>query len=376
MKGNGAILLLILSAFLIVIHHGCSQSAIKEEQGKELIVGVKIYDYSGDLGQLFIEWRGLGINTAYVSPDFCARGRFRELARENGLAVYLIIPVFYNPEELQKYPSFYAVTDAGEKAQDDWVQFICPTREEYRKRRIEYIKELIQDLDPDGLSLDFIRYFVFWEMVYPDRTLDSLPNTCFDEHCLKKFQEETGIAIPKNLKSIPEKARWIKKHHLQAWTEWKCRIITSMVKTASREARKLKPDISINIHLVPWREHDYSEAYRIIAGQDLTALSPYVDYLSPMCYAHMLKRKPPWISSVVQDMYRRTRGKIIPSIQVKEAYLPEKLTAEEFKLSLTASLKTPSAGVVFWSWDHFEQDPEKKEVVKKIVKEAKSNESF
>jgi len=42
-----------------------------------------------------------------------------------------------------------------------------------------------------------------------------------------------------------------------------------------------------------------------VAGQDVRALGPLVDYVSPMCYAHMLYREPTWVGRVTRDLSAR-----------------------------------------------------------------------
>lgn len=356
---------------LFFILFGCSNEKINEKGERDQIVGVKIYDYEKSFPKLFEEWRSLGINTAFVSVSLYSKKEFRELAKKNDISTFIIVPIFYNPEELQERPDLFAITDAGEKAIEEWVNFVCPSREDYRRQRIEFINDLIRQLNPDGLSLDFIRYFVFWEKIYPDRTLKSIVNTCFDAYCLDKFQKDTQIRIPQRISSVSEKAKWIMGNYTQEWTDWKCRVITGMIKDITEEARKIKPDIIINVHAVPWRENDFGGAIKIIAGQDFVEIAPHTDFLSPMCYSHMLKRKPSWISSVVKDIYGQTNSKIIPSIQVKEAYLNDTLSTREFRSSLEEALKAPSKGVVFWSWEALEKDPEKKGEIKALIQTIK-----
>jgi hypothetical protein len=79
----------------------------------------------------------------------------------------------------------------------------------------------------------------------------------------------------------------------------------------------------------------------------------------------MLKRKPAWVSSVVSDVASQSKSKIIPSIQVKEHYLERRLTKDEFQASIVEALKPPSDGVIYWSWEALEQEPEKKELVRR-----------
>jgi hypothetical protein len=357
---------IILGIFFAAVS-SCSDRQEEIGRKEDAIIGVKIYDYEKSYQALFGEWLSLGINTALVSVSLLSDNEFRKLATKSGIRLFVIVPIFYDPEELQKNPDLYALTESGERAVEEWVNFVCPTRENYKKRKIEHIKMLIRDFNPDGISIDFIRCFVYWEKIYPGRNLDSIVQTCFDASCLKKFQKETRIKIPSELSSIPEKATWILNNHLEDWTEWKCRVIADTVKEIAEEINKTDPGVLVNIHTVPWRERDFGGAIKIIAGQDLAAITGYVDYFSPMCYSHMLKREPFWIHSVVQDVHKQTNGRIIPSIQVSKAYLEKEFTEAEFRDAIVEALKYPSAGVIFWSWEALDKDQEKKKAIRDVL---------
>ncbi|MGA2532280.1 MAG: hypothetical protein ABSG19_04500 [Candidatus Aminicenantales bacterium] len=340
----------------------------RASRGNGPMIGAKIYEYSGSFVALFEAWRETGINTAFVSPALARNAEFRSLARKNGIATYIIFPVFFDAEELAKRPDLFAVTDKGGRAEESWVKFVCPTRRDYLTRKIEDLRTLVRETDPEGISLDFIRFFVFWEMVYPDRTPESLPNSCFDRSCLESFERETGIGIPAALAGTPEIARWILANHPREWVEWKCGVIAGAVKALAGEARKVKPGIKVNVHTVPWRSDDFGGAIRAVAGQDLARLAPLVDYISPMCYHHMVKQTPAWVHAVVEDAERASKAAVIPSIQVQEAYIPGPESPAEFQEALVAALRPPSRGVVFWNWAALAGSAEKMEAVKAVLK--------
>ncbi len=329
----------------------------------KFMVGAKIYEFKGEFPSLVAEWKKVGISAAFLSADLASKQDLMALARNNGISTFIILPVFQNPEWLAAHPDEYAITGRGRRAEDDWVKFVCPTRDDYRAERLEYVKNLVRTCRPDGLSIDFIRYFIFWEKVYPDAKPDPLDYTCFCPNCLQKFQADTRVALPPGLDTITRKAEWILREHRRAWVSWKCGNIASMVGAIAAEARRVKPDILLNLHLVPWRENDFNQGARSIVGQDVEALAPLVDYLSPMCYAHMVKQDASWISSVVRDIGRRVNKPIIPSVQVKEAYLTDKLTPKEFARYLEEVCRPPSAGVIFWNWPALAENKEKANLV-------------
>ena len=334
-----------------------------EEVGR--IIGVKVYSIEEDLGTTFHAWQEYGINTVFADASLLT-GEFRSLAKKNHIRVFIILPVFYNPEALQQDTGLYAITDRGQPAAAEWVEFVCPSRQEYRQQRIEYMKQLVTDLDPDGISLDFIRHFAYWEKIYPGTHPDSIPEACFDPSCISAFTEHSGITVPDSLPGVAETAGWINEHCREEWTAWKCGLITSFIAEASREAKQIRKDILINVHAVPWRQEDFNNAVRRITGQEFGEIAPHVDMISPMCYAHMLQRPPEWIHSVVVDLSALVDIPVYPSIQVNRAYLEESLNVEEFERSLQESLKPPSGGVIFWSWEQLLESPAKKELLKKI----------
>jgi len=69
-----------------------------------------------------------------------------------------------------------------------------------------------------------------------------------------------------------------------------------------------------------------------------------------------------WIGSVVTEMDKKAPGKILPSIQVYPYYIDDPFTVEDFRECTDEALKSPSQGVVFFSWPLFEKDPVRMEI--------------
>jgi hypothetical protein len=334
---------------------------------RDRLIGVKIYALPVALDPLFTQWRELGIGTAFASEAVAADDAFRRSAAEHGVDVFVIAPVFYNPTALARDPDLYAVTADGARARDDWVQFVCPSRPEYRAQRVQEIANLVGRLHPQGLSLDFIRHFVFWEKVHPATLHSDIPNACFCRSCVTAFAAKAGLQLPEG-KDTRSTAAWILAHHEAEWTDWKVDLINSMADQIVRAARAVDPALRIGIHAVPWLRTDFGGAILRSAGQEFSSLARSVDYLSPMCYAHMLERPPAWVHSVVVRLADEAGTTILPSIQVSEAYRPGvAFTATEFEQQLREALRPPSRGVVFWSWEALAREPEKRRVVREVL---------
>ena len=328
------------------------------------LIGVKIYDPVPDTTALFRAWKRLGINTAFVSTTLAESGTFVSAARGAGFRTFVITPVFFNPEYLAAHPDAWAITGRGEKAKQDWVEFVCPSHEDYRRERARYALSLLEKQRPDGLSLDFIRHFVFWEKVPPDGRIDSLDTTCFCPRCLARFERDAGLEVPAAARTSPRAAaKWVLEHQAERWTRWRAGLITSWVEEVVREARRVAPGVKINLHLVPWTEADYESGPLRVAGQDVRALAPLADFVSPMCYAHMLRREPGWVGHVTRELAAQVSVPVLPSIEVKESYRQEPLTETFFAAAVDAALAPPSGGVVFWSWPPLAEDRAKQEVV-------------
>jgi len=325
-------------------------------------VGVKYYGKID--AEVIRELKETNVNVVFCNPT--TQGR--QLLRENDIAFFLNVSVFHAPDEVAKDKTLLATDEKGSaEPLDTWQKIVCPTRKEFRTNKIKQIIEEVKKLSPDGVSLDFIRFPVYWEMVKPEQTLLQMRKFCFCRRCLGQFYNQMQISIPQSLTETSEQAGWILKNHRQDWEQWKCGVITSMVKQIRDKVRRIKPDILIDIHAVPWRLEDFDGGIKLVVGQDFKQLAPYVDVFSPMCYHHMLWRKPEWIHSVVAEISELTQKSVWPCIQVKQCYRQALLSQAEYKKAILEALKPPSGGMSVFHWGYLKEDEDKRSIFKSLT---------
>ena len=56
---------------------------------------------------------------------------------------------------------------------------------------MDAFRQLLREFEVDGVWLDYHHAHASWEQAVPN-----LPDTCFCERCLGRFQRETGVALP------------------------------------------------------------------------------------------------------------------------------------------------------------------------------------
>ncbi len=329
------------------------------------VIGVKCYQLPDTPQQTIKQWQALGINTVYASEELCRNTQLRTLAMAAEIDFYLIFPVFYNPEALAQDSSLWAITSQGQRAKADWVEFVCPSDSIYRRVMVDKAKRLVEELHPEGLSIDFIRHFNFWEMVGPDTSAEDLTESCFCEHCLSDFQQKQNVLLPGRKTS--EVAEYIHEHYQAQWEYYKCQLITSMVSSLTRAVKTSQPSIKTNLHAVPWRLNDYEGASHRVVGQNLVDLAPMVDYISPMCYTHMLRRHPLWVDSLVCDFQQQGVVKVLPCVQVSKSYRSDDLRVDSFNQCIEAGNASQRNGIVFWSWEMLYADAKKQEAIKLLL---------
>ena len=87
MRLKGLIYIVILSAIV----YSCNSDSDK-------LTGVKVYQIEKDYKTFILNIKNTGINTIFTSKEICSNDSFIQLAHKSGINVFVIWPVFYNPE--------------------------------------------------------------------------------------------------------------------------------------------------------------------------------------------------------------------------------------------------------------------------------------
>ena len=169
-----------------------------------------------------------GVNAVFVSPDRDTVTWFKK----RGFRVYVSVNAFGGQGGHGNFIPMQDLSGSdgrflGEEPDLEEHGGVCPTHKGWRQERLNYVAKLVDDLGGvggiDGIWLDFIRYPGIWETKDP-----SIPDTCYCRRCLKKFQQDTEVSIPGELRS-KEAAVWIKKNCHYQWMKWKKGQISSFV---------------------------------------------------------------------------------------------------------------------------------------------------
>lgn len=295
-----------------------------------------------------------GVTQVYLRAEQLFHDDIYTLLKQSGLELWLIAPIFYHDENKRlPFVPRWAIDEHGEEAhdtQEHWLSMVCPSDMRYLSYRCEQLREILQKYPFHGISLDFIRYFVFWEGVYPDTDASQLRNTCFCPVCRARFCEWASFYFSPQ-EDTAVFAQRILQDYASEWTAFKSTVIDESVQFILRTVQRDMPGIRSNLHVLPWTEDDFDGAMTRIAGQDLSRLAPLVDYITPLCYHQMLRRSPEWIRETMATLAAEQSAPLITAIQSAPFYGYASLDLDEFEAACIAAQQFSAAGMAVWPWE-------------------------
>jgi hypothetical protein len=284
--------------------------------------------------------------------------KFREALAEQGIGYWPTLCAFFNPPALEKDPSLRPV-DAGGHLMPmvDWYVGVTPSRQDYVSQQIDAVVNVVEKLEPEGIFLSFIRWPGFWELWMPHHSRRDFLEYSYDSHSLEQFAQQMGVHLP--TQDPAQASAWIDTHAREAWTAWKCSVITDVVRRVREAAQAIKPDIQIMINTLPFGESDYDNARDQTFGQHLESLAEVVDIFEVMTYHQILKRPVDWIPTIGKEVKRRTGKKTVCTLQVEPLYLEgmhvvearaSTIDSTEFSQAVNAVESGNLDGVVVFVW--------------------------
>ena len=338
------------------------------------ILGAKVYRPVRASGKLVQFAKSLGVNTLFVGDELAHSQPFREACRRAGLKYFLIIRTFNDPEAAQQDPTLVSIDREGRPARRGDDVMICPSRADFRRQKMQRIRAAIERLQPDGVTLDYFRYFIYWEAVDPLKGPGDFPAFCFDGRCVRDFLNATNVrlrtGLPYDPTAVPrELIEDIWREHRQAWYAWRVKRIADNAAEFTGFIRKQFPGLPIVLHAVPWTRDEFDGARQKIVGQDFRLLVPYFDYISPMAYSALTHRGPGWVEDLDRSLLGEVpASKLLPSIEVGPdgPEFPPMPTAH-YESDLNAALASKT-GVVLYHLELLLNDSEKQAITRRTFK--------
>jgi hypothetical protein len=338
---------------------GVSESAW-DELRMTAMHSLMVFDTAIDADAFARSCREWGVDTPCVNPDFLEDERMTRALAGQGLRPWLNVPVFCNPKYLEQHPQAYAVTNLGRRAAQDWLHFVCPSRDDYIDGVIDGLRRHLARLSPAVVSLDFIRHFVFWERIALAGPSAGIEDGCYCPVCLSRFEKACGQLVER--KDAPG---YIHRHLLQSWADWKCRRILEVTERIVAELRALAPGVAVAVQTIPWAQADLDGAVRSRAGQDIPWLARHVDLVAPMAFTQMLGQTARWKEKLLAHVRASTGKPVCFYVQADALDRAGTITVEQFDAELSHARNGDHAAIVVLQYEHLAARPEMAAVLRR-----------
>lgn len=353
--------------FCLLLFSACTQrkqdqQKKQEQQDQEKILGV--YGSPAPLWEKGYSLNELGINAIFVRSGAIDQ-KMMDRAKSEGLKVFAEFATLNGKNYVKENPEAWAINEQGKQVEAaSWFMGVCPTEPGFRQYRYDQLRSLLQQFDLDGVWMDYVHWHAQFEEREP-----MLPETCFCDHCLKTFQESSGIELTEG--STTEKASWILSNHDKAWRDWRCEVITNWASDMKKILTEERPGALLGIYHCPWDDTEFNGARRRILGLDYDLLKKVADVFSPMVYHGRMEREPVWVRENIEwfsDRIHEEPGKgpkIWPIVQAHE------VSAEDFAEVLEGGLSANASGVMMFTSNAMAKDEEKVRIMKEMYLQHK-----
>ena len=308
--------------------------------------------------------REFGVNAIFTGERTITAAKLAALHAQ-GVQVFAEFPTVHNDAYVKAHPESAPVDATGRPAPppEGW-QGVCPTHAGFRQARMDRARDLLAEHAIDGLWLDYHHAHASWERAEP-----ILPDSCFCQRCLTRFQRATGVTLPDA--DTPTRAALLLGELNGQWVQWRCDVLTDWVRELREIIDDVRPGALLGTYHCPWSDTDRDGAMKRKLHIDLRAQAKYVDVFSTMPYHARFGHgdDPDWVRRQVQWLgaYLGIEGKpgerhrIWPIVQASD--WGEAVTPAAVRQVLEAGTAPPSTGVMVFRWGTLPNEPEKLQVL-------------
>jgi hypothetical protein len=308
--------------------------------------------------------REFGVDAVWLGSGSYTAERLAWL-RAQQVRVYAEFNTLHVADYLKAHPDAAPIGTDGRvsPAPDGW-QGICPTHEGYRAERMRALRTLLETFAIDGVWLDYHHSHASWEQAEPN-----MPDTCFCDRCLRRFQKDTAITLPQV--STPERAALLLTTHRAAWVRWRLSVFTDWVREFRDLRDATRPGALLGTFHNPWRDDEFGGARIDTLAIDLKAQAAYIDVFSPMPYHARFGHPsdPAWIGRQVSwlGQYLGVKGvagerlRIWPIVQISD--WGEPVPVGQIDEVLRHGARAPATGVIAFAWSGLSAQPQKIEAL-------------
>ncbi|MGC2782311.1 MAG: hypothetical protein WA397_00430 [Roseiarcus sp.] len=297
-----------------------------------------------------------------VENSLISSGRdvMRELAGQSRIATNVWLVLLHNTRLGLQHPDSVVANAFGDRL----IYNLCPSARAYA---IGLARDVTESYPVSGVSLEtpgFLPYAHGYHHEFalnrPNRWLDSQLGLCFCQHCMagaknagiqvEALKRQVKADIEAYLKSdidFPSdmaEAFWLADvrgdGELKAYLDWRCSVVTSLVREIRDAVRK-----DATVAVIPSVARPTAGAW--YEGSDLKALAEAAGIVEACFYEHGAER----IKADLFDVKRRLRGQGRLRGILRPAY-PDLESKGEFIAAIRALAAGGVSDIAFYNWGH------------------------
>ena len=248
---------------------------------------------------------------------------------------------------VSRYPALRPLGPDGNPLPAGTYDSLCPTGKDPPERRLSLLRATLKKSEVVGVLLRGVQFPC--NLLTPK---PSLTPSCFSESCLARFQKDTRLKVPGE--TTADRAKWILAEKRKEWVEWKCSVVTELVRQAKQVIDEERPGVLLGLAISPWQEGEHQGAIRSLAGQDVVRLAKHADFLVPMTLHAACGRKPDWAARRFQQLRdalksAKARAWVWPLIQAGRVTRTDpRIDPEEVAVALAQAVGAGAGEPLVW----------------------------